>query len=799
MTIILGAALGLILNFVLDFIIDTILGLVLTIMLAIATSILDPQVMSFTFESFLNIFPQIGGGIDVFGIIKALGWIILIVNTILGITKSMIAPFEGSKSRSPQQYLVGGITTATLMMLTFGVGNINGLIYYFGTLMDKFMSWILSGYTSAETGAVAISGAIGSVEQMVTQLKGIITESPLVAFKADNLPIISNIVDVVFAVALMTTCITAAITYVERYLSFGLYLLLGPIAVSFGSSDTTKDVSKQWFMGIVSQFLTCFVTLLVWRMFLARLFYGWSFFGLAVCLGLLTIVKNSEKIINMLGLRTMANGDAANAFMRAAHETQRQLVMGAQAIAHRNNVNQAARQQYQSEYGKATTAAERQLAAEKYRDATRNFSNGWKGKDPSKVDTSMWGSNGEQTSMSKNIKRATDKFKDNINKFASDAPSAEQRQKDFATNYRMAKKQLISDLNSMGLDKQAQSNILNDIKNSGYGENSFGNGSLNYFHGSAQYRANMQSDQRIKDINNQAVTDLSSAKNLNDCQKALMTRESSLQSLGYQRDEIGTLDSYINSAYGENATQKCNEIANHIDDLAGQALNTKSASRDNIYAMQDNLQEQIFGTNYDNGRTAVASSVVTSDAIDTLGAKGVTLELPDGQGNSVARDATYNFNEMISGQNNQGTMSADDLNCTFNMKESQFTLGGGAAAVLETDSDKYTGIISTIRYADGSEQQCVLLPDDAVFNDGSTITPTLEGCEYAEYRADARKAVNIGGGYRAIPITLLEDEDGDMERVYADDESLKGITKISEHDGFHFSSKTMNEVEEENE
>ena len=114
----------------------------------------------------------------------------------------------------------------------------------------------------------------------------------------------------------------AAITYVERFLSFCLYLYTFPIAAAFIVSPRTMESFRQWLVGVLTQVLMLASTYAMIFMAMSSLntsFTGYdgtlNVLGLAVSLALFTLAKNLEKILSMYNIRTMPTADAARSFL----------------------------------------------------------------------------------------------------------------------------------------------------------------------------------------------------------------------------------------------------------------------------------------------------------------------------------------------------------------------------------------------------------------------------------------------------------------------------------------------------
>ena len=135
----------------------------------------------------------------------------------------------------------------------------------------------------------------------------------------------------IIIVAIVMTSFGAAITFIERYLSLAVYVVLGPICVAFYPNRDTRPVFNEWIKGLMSQ---CFAIIL--SMFFINLagraitnfgskeyagLDGSVLISLVIILVLLNFVKNSEKFAQQMGFRTMPNMDSARSFAGALGTT----------------------------------------------------------------------------------------------------------------------------------------------------------------------------------------------------------------------------------------------------------------------------------------------------------------------------------------------------------------------------------------------------------------------------------------------------------------------------------------------
>lgn len=136
----------------------------------------------------------------------------------------------------------------------------------------------------------------------------------------------TDIAQIVISFTLFTSILGAGLIILERYLSLAVTLVLGPIFVSLGASDSTSGSTKEWFKTVIIQFISILISWFGMFMFLryysehvlvafsatqsALGLGGATLFDYAFCVALLQIVKNSEKFFNVLGFRTLVNKDS---------------------------------------------------------------------------------------------------------------------------------------------------------------------------------------------------------------------------------------------------------------------------------------------------------------------------------------------------------------------------------------------------------------------------------------------------------------------------------------------------------
>ena len=276
---------------------ETFLKLIESGCVWVANKILDETITVFAsnqniFVTFINLIP-FANTINLSAIIRGTAYGVAMMLMTVSIVKSFISPFTGDDSINPAQAAVRAALTIILIGMIFGssFGWSQSYIYYGGLLrlVGKWFGTLLS-----KVGAIPGRGL-----------------THLFSFKLNPIEYIAGIL---LELALLTSIVGGALQYVERIISFAIYIIIGPIAVSMYASKDTENISKDWMLGVLSQFLAIFISLIMWIAFIESAKKGdSSLLHYAIMIAILGVMRNSEKIINAFGLQTMKLGDSARA------------------------------------------------------------------------------------------------------------------------------------------------------------------------------------------------------------------------------------------------------------------------------------------------------------------------------------------------------------------------------------------------------------------------------------------------------------------------------------------------------
>lgn len=283
--------------------IDAIVLLFFNGSLYIAEAIMDESITTFSADTdiisvFLSKLPFSDlGGLSVTSIIDGIAYGLIILIILTGCAKSMLAPATGENADSPWNIMARALVALFARYLLFGFDS-------------SFISW-------SSTGLIGALGSwFGSILSTV--------EPPTYAtnwMSSWGSSPYAYIGFLILSAALIGSVITAAISYIERIISFALSIMVGPIAISLYANKETAGVAKDWLFSVFTQFGAIMLNLMLWTAFVNKAnnlsavwgdeMTGGLILDLAIAIAILSLIKNCEKIFNSFGLRTMPNMDSA--------------------------------------------------------------------------------------------------------------------------------------------------------------------------------------------------------------------------------------------------------------------------------------------------------------------------------------------------------------------------------------------------------------------------------------------------------------------------------------------------------
>lgn len=305
---------------ILGTIIYTLLSTIIELMMSACTFIareilketIDIMGTGNIFQGFINFLPNVN--INLGAIIKGLAIAVVVFLLIINAIKSMASPITGDSAPNILQVIIRAALAVIIIIFVFGPKFTSSQVI---KTFEDGSQQITNGLINLE------GGLIGSVGRFFGTVLSYITEKfagssiDVDLFGGFDINPIEYIAWCVMAASLLTQVVGAAISILESMICMGISVMFGPICCAMFTSQDTADTFKQWCLSILTQFLALFIRMVMWILFIAKcneaFKNGGSIFDIAVTIVILTLVKNSEKILNSFGLRTVSIGDAARA------------------------------------------------------------------------------------------------------------------------------------------------------------------------------------------------------------------------------------------------------------------------------------------------------------------------------------------------------------------------------------------------------------------------------------------------------------------------------------------------------
>ena len=223
------------------------------------------------------------GSIKYDSIIYAFAYGIVLFNICLVAIKGMTAPMTGANAAGPLKMMIR-------------VGFAFSLILLSGNIQNWFFEAIQ--YVTEAIGSVSTDAWQEELGDLVLQGFG------------DNVWIA-----LIFGIILLFQLIPALIAYVERYILFGINMIISPLAFAFYTSEEGADIPKQWLQSTIQHFFCFMFSYLAISLFIKQItLFGdgsTAYQGFVMGSILLGLAKNSEKLFSAFGIRSMPTGDLA--------------------------------------------------------------------------------------------------------------------------------------------------------------------------------------------------------------------------------------------------------------------------------------------------------------------------------------------------------------------------------------------------------------------------------------------------------------------------------------------------------
>ena len=228
------------------------------------------------------------GGLNYDSVIYGFAVFVILWGTFSAGVRALVAPLTGQQEAQPLKIIFRVCVAVALVVLA---GDIQNLLFNF---MDEVIKLI--GELSAATWA----------ENLGDLVRDGMDDNMLVAL--------------VFAVMLFFQFVPAIIGYVERYIMFGIYMIISPAAFAFIATDGGEDIPKQWFQAAVQHLLSIILSYIFLSLFIQQIPSFASdnqIKAFVISTILLGLVKNTEKLLAPSGIKSVRAGQLARVKTRS--------------------------------------------------------------------------------------------------------------------------------------------------------------------------------------------------------------------------------------------------------------------------------------------------------------------------------------------------------------------------------------------------------------------------------------------------------------------------------------------------
>lgn len=178
---------------------------------------------------------------------------------------------------------------------------------------------------------MAIAGFFNFAIDKILYLLGDVQVKQVEAYYSANIS--DNMIFLCMLIAIALAEMRAVITYLERLVTYMIYMLMYPICLAFSVSQETMNTFKEWFIGVLSQGFGIIMSFAFLKMAMAMQGVAFAsdihidgFFSddenkilaLVLCVVLYSISNSTEKLLSPFGMKTMNHGSAGNLISLAA-------------------------------------------------------------------------------------------------------------------------------------------------------------------------------------------------------------------------------------------------------------------------------------------------------------------------------------------------------------------------------------------------------------------------------------------------------------------------------------------------
>lgn len=265
------------------------------------------------FQTFVNFLPFPQGTIETLdSFLPDLVWSLVTLLFVVNIVKQIYKSMNGDRTENPLGMVIKVVVTGLMLFFLFGVNlnslHFDGALSFIGQIFNSFLGFI-SSLIPAET---------------------INWESVFAPDISWNLGIAAA--TLVLSASLVTLVLKAGWSYLGKIINYAIYLLIGPVAVSFFVTKDTEEIATNWIKNLFSQFFSLAISLLLWVLLLMQINIAFEkggiaifdearLFKLAVAVALAGGMAFPEKILSYLGIKMPSGADSALTGMAVAGAT----------------------------------------------------------------------------------------------------------------------------------------------------------------------------------------------------------------------------------------------------------------------------------------------------------------------------------------------------------------------------------------------------------------------------------------------------------------------------------------------
>lgn len=236
--------------------------------------------------------------VNISNIISVIAWIIIFGTLIITALEAIAVPVSGREIENPLKSVFRVGVVAAMILL---IPAINKVLF---SLLDSLLN-------SSDL----------PTPDMSNLFKNIISYDNLSDSNSNMIYLLGTLT----SIGMLSQFVAAIITYLERFIMFGIYIDLLPIAIAYSASPTSEDVTKDYFKTMFAQIIGLVITKILFIAFAMQVeamgnltvqsiltpstgpetsFY----LQIMLCGIILSIITSVERILQLFGLRSYPTG-----------------------------------------------------------------------------------------------------------------------------------------------------------------------------------------------------------------------------------------------------------------------------------------------------------------------------------------------------------------------------------------------------------------------------------------------------------------------------------------------------------